>query len=446
MIDDILFSIAGKKANEKIDLVVSNLLTQENIPSKDKSTLIYTVKVAEEGGNYPDKKYYKEQGYEPVRTTNSMAEIKVYAGAVRDQWNYEALRRRIVSSLNEAQTHEELHTAISDIIVDVKLDKANRIEEYVKELEPEEGVTSNEGFKLNISEIDQVTGGFQDGTVASIAAFTGQGKSTLVISATYKNIKAGKSGILFSIEVAPDLARKQFYSRWLYEEKGIEMTPRAMMDGSLDEEQKKIYHQYMPEFNEFIRGRLLIVDEAVLTRRILVDFRELSAFYKEAESYLESVDFVIYDHIGQVELLFDGMGNTFIKTLTSATKTFLNSRGRKPVTIMCVQTNRQGLMRAQKRNGKYDLQAISDLNEVERSSFYCVMMYTSDDMKLLQETKVMLLKHRLGALVTEPVSVAFNPASFVVGETVETVSFLGNLSFLNEDAANFAPDAFDDFE
>ena len=113
---------------------------------------------------------------------------------------------------------------------------------------------------------------------------------------------------------------------------------------------------------------------------------------------------------------------------------------------MCVQTNRQGLQRAQRRNGKYDLQAISDLNEVERSSFYCIFMYTSDDMKLLQETKIMLLKHRLGALVTEPVSISFNPAVFVVGETVETVSFLGNLSFLNENEVSYESDAFDDFE
>jgi hypothetical protein len=66
-------------------------------------------------------------------------------------------------------------------------------------------------------------------------------------------------------------------------------------------------------------------------------------------------------------------------------------------------------------------------------------------MKILQETKVCMLKHRLGAVVTEPVSVTFNPAVFVVGETVDTVEYTGNLDFLSDNSVNFNADDFDDF-
>lgn len=444
MIDNILFSIAGKKSNASIDEVLDMLVNDANCPSQDRVTLEYTIQVAAEG-TYPDSKYYRERGYDAVRTTKSVAEIKVFAQNIRKDWAYESLRRDVVESVSTTGTVEELQERLLKTLDQQKKGNVS-LDDYVVEVDALETIKEGTGYKLNVSEIDQVTGGLQDGTVASIAAFTGHGKSTLAISSMYKNIKLGKTGVLFSLEITPKLVMQQFYSRWLFEEKGVEMTPRAMMDGTLDDSQKEVYEKYRAEFNEFMKGKLLILDESILDASILTNFRELSRLYKAAETLIESVDFVVFDHIGQVELLFEGMGNRFVKTLTSATKTFTNSRGRKPVSIMCVQTNRQGLQRAQRRNGKYDLQAISDLNEVERSSFYCIFMYTSDDMKLLQETKIMLLKHRLGALVTEPVSISFNPAVFVVGETVETVSFLGNLSFLNENEVSYESDAFDDFE
>lgn len=444
MIDNIFFSIAGKKANTAIDEILDLLVNDSNCPAQDKVTLEYSIRVAKEG-TYPDSKYYTERGYEPIRTTKSIAEIKVLTQNVREEWSYEALRRDVVESVSTTGTAEDLKSRLAKTL-DSQYKGATSLKDYLVQVDSLDRSKTGDGFTLNISELDQVTGGLQDGTVATIAAFTGHGKSTLAISATYKNIKQGKTGVVFSLEVTPKLVIMQFYSRWLFEEKGVEITPKAMMDGTLDDSQREVFEKYRGEFNEFITGRVLILDESVLDRDILSNFRDLNRVYKAAEEIIPSVDFVIFDHVGQVELLFEGMGNRFVKTLTSSTKTFLNAKGRNPVSIMCVQTNRQGLQRAQRRNGKYDLQAISDLNEVERSSFYCIFMYTSDDMKLLQETKVMLLKHRLGALVTEPVSISFNPAVFVVGETVETVSFLGNLSFLNDSETTYESDAFDDFE
>ena len=82
----------------------------------------------------------------------------------------------------------------------------------------------------------------------------------------------------------------------------------------------------------------------------------------------------------------------------------------------------QGESRARKRGGVYDIQAISDLNEVERTSTYIIFMYTSDDMKVMQETKVTLAKHRLGTVIPEPIVTTFNPSIITVGASVETVS------------------------
>lgn len=443
MIDNILFSIAGKKRNTEIDLLLEGLYNQEYIPQTDKRTLEYVRKVSDEG-SYPDKKYFADQGYEPVRTTKSISELKVYAKAVVDGWNYEALRSGVISILNDSATYSDLSEKIQSLSESRPKDSSS-LDSYDVELEDETEIKKVEGFKTNIDEIDQVTGGIQPGTLATIAAFTSHGKSTLIVSMIYKNIKAGKSGAAFSLEVAPSLLRKQLFSRFLYEEKGIEITTLEMDDPNLDDKKKEQIRQHRPEFNDFLRGKLFIVDEAVLTKANLASFRELSRLYREIEDKIESLDFITYDHINQVELMFPDMGNRFIRTITSATKTYLNKRGALPATIMAMQTNREGHKRASKRAGKYDLAALSELNEGERSSYYVIFMFTSDESKLLQETKICMPKHRLGALVTEPVTVTFNPASFVVGETVETVQFTGNLSFLDEQT-DYSADDFNDFE
>ena len=69
----------------------------------------------------------------------------------------------------------------------------------------------------------------------------------------------------------------------------------------------------------------------------------------------------------------------------SAGKLYVNSKEKYLVTVGCAQTNREGNKRAEKNKGSYDLQALADLNELERSASYVVFLYTSDDMKLLQE-------------------------------------------------------------
>ena len=65
-------------------------------------------------------------------------------------------------------------------------------------------------------------------------------------------------------------------------------------------------------------------------------------------------------------------------------------------------------------------------------STYIIFMYTDDDMKLQQETKMTLSKHRLGQVLTEPVSVNFNAESVVVGEEFESASFGDDFSFFEE--------------
>ena len=82
----------------------------------------------------------------------------------------------------------------------------------------------------------------------------------------------------------------------------------------------------------------------------------------------------------------------------------------------------------------------------ERSSTYVIFMFTNDDMKIQQETRMTLTKHRLGPVVTEPISVNFNAESMVVGEEFEQASFGDDFSFFQESPdISLSKDEFDDF-
>ena len=210
-------------------------------------------------------------------------------------------------------------------------------------------------------------------------------------------------------------------TRWLYEEKGMEINTQDLIMRKLTDEKAKKVKEWESEFKEAFKG-LLIVDESVLNKSILTDYKQLCMLFNKLQQKLGGLDFTIWDHVAQLELMFPTLGNIAVRTITSATKTWENNKGSKTFSGMAVQTNREGKKRAARRDGLYDLQAISDLNEIERSSTYCMFLFTSDDSKIVQETKVCMLKHRLGAVLTEPAITSFNPAVITVGSVIETIT------------------------
>ena len=71
-----------------------------------------------------------------------------------------------------------------------------------------------------------------------------------------------------------------------------------------------------------------------------------------------------------------------------------------------------------------------------------MFMYTSEDMRITQETKITLAKNRLGALLVEPVITSFNPTVMVVGDIVEKIEYTDSFGDL---APMGGSDSFDDF-
>lgn len=423
MIDSLFRVIAGKKQNARIDAIIEDLAGCEFFDKKEKSVLKKTLEVSS-AGNYPSwDGYYSLWYQEPIYVVpNSIAEIAVYAKSVKDFYRKEWVASKVLGVINDAKTSEELTSSIEQIISNKEARDTSDLSRFIpKSYSDYENLELVEGFKLGVTEIDEKTNGIQPGTLASIAAFTGGGKSTLINSAIFKNVMAGKKGVLFSIELAPELVWMMFQARYLYEIKNMEVVTTDLIQHRVTDEKKKLIDSYDADFKKDMHKNLLIVDESLLNKRIIQDPKALSALYAEFEEQLGGLDFICVDHIHQVELMFPDMGNIFIRTLTSAGKTFLNKKGVKPVTLMAVQVNREGFTRACKTDGVYRLSALADLNECASAG---TTLHLKDGSctygKLIKEFKgneeIKSVDYQTGKVIETKIVSAFKTGTCVKGD------------------------------
>lgn len=421
MIATFFYSIAGQKQSNTIDDMLRNLSTLECINPKDRNTADYCLQCAEHG-NYPSAEYFVNLYEKPATLLKTEAELVLHYKATVDLFQRQSLLRNITQRINETSTTSDLLGGLSKLITETESASDDEFDfsDYKPELYGDLDLSQlNKGLQIGIEELDNVTHGFQRGTVASICGFTGHGKSTLCNSMIYQNVMEGKKVLLLSIELAPNLAWKYFETRYMFEKKGLGVSLDGIMNNIMDAQTAEIVKANEEDCRRELSENLLIIDENMINKKMMQDFRKISKLFKAAERKLGGLDMVVVDHVGQLELQFPEMGNIILRQLTSAAKTYKNERGEKIVMVWAVQCNREGNKRAIRREGQYDLQAIADLNEVERSSSYCVFLYTSDAMKITQETKVSMLKNRLGVPIPVPFITSFTPSVVMVGKKFE---------------------------
>lgn len=442
MIEVFYYSIAGKKTNSTIDSIVETFISCDYIPAQDKKILKHIATVAE-NGNYPSADYFKTFYEKPQIQYKSIAEILTYSKTVVDFYKTQHIQKELIKAINDSTDSKTLVSKVESVVLETDTKEvADDLDEYKPTLySSEKGKPSTKGITLGIPEVDAETNGFQLGNIVSVCGFTGHGKSTLVNSMLFKNVLEGRKCVLVSLELAPALVWLMIQARYLYEVKGLQVTTTDLIQRRLTSEMEKKVESFDADFKNDICSNLLIVDESYFNKQTLLNYKLLAKKFKNIEENLSGLDVIAWDHVGQLELLFPECGNIIIKQIQSFTKTYLTKTGSNIVTVFAVQCNREGEKRAKRREGVYDLQAIADLNEIERSSSYIVFMYTSDDMKIIQETKITLHKNRLGSPITEPVVTTFNPAVCMVGSSVEKIS-VDESDFSSFGDISFDDDAF----
>lgn len=421
MIEVFLHSIAGKKSDDVIDELILEFISCEYTPKHDKKILKHTQEVAK-NGNYPSEEYYSTFYPKPELLYKSRAEIKTYCKKTIDFFYKQYIQSKLLTAINESSDSASLISKLQELT-----DKSTATSEFeLDDITPVlYGDSKNKdlvkGVNTGIKELDDVTFGIQPGTVASVCAFTGHGKSTLTESILFKNSLEGKKSCLVSLEMSPEIIWAQMEARYMNQVKGLQVSAQDIQFRKIPSDLEEKLLKYEEDFKNEFACNIVIIDESKISKAMMLNYKLFSALMRKIAEKLGGLDLVAFDHVGQFELMFPDCGNQIIKSIQSFAKTFIHNNI-KPAVIMAVQTNRQGESRARKRGGIYDIQAISDLNEVERTSTYIIFMYTSDDMKIMQETKVTLAKHRLGSVIPEPIVTTFNPSIITVGASIETVS------------------------
>lgn len=426
MITIYFYSIAGLESNENINESLENLISLDCFNESDKNIAKHCLACAE-NGNYPSKEYFNNiYKNEPVTTYNSVAEILTHYKAMVDFYQRQFLQREITRKINETSNTTDLLNGLSKILVDAENSSADEFDFDNEMYEPKfygdrPDKPLENGMLLGVKGIDDATYGFERGQVASICGFTAHGKSTLINSAVYLNVMNGKKVLILSLELPIDVYWEYFETRYMFDEKQLNVSLGDIKHHTLNPNLAESVKSFEGDLRDDVVNNLLIIDEITLTKKMLLDYRKFNKLLKAAEKKLGGLDMVVLDHVGQLERLWPDCGNSMLKHLTTSAKTFLNEKGEHISMVWAVQTNREGVRRADRKDGQYDLQAIGDLNEVERSSAYCVFIYTPDGMKITQRTKISLLKNRFGSPIPVPIVTSFTPAVVAVGKEFEGV-------------------------
>lgn len=435
------YKCAGHKSHPDFDDWFTRFLELPNLSSQDRTILQYTLDCSAVG-IYPPWDYYSRYYSAPDHQYN-LGELGVAFLDISDMYRRMALMGTVTAagteSLRFKDYREELKKAIAATedevsdLSDIKFTKWDFAEEVKRPY--------TEGIKLGVPEIDDLTNGFQSSTIASICAYTGQGKSTLCLSSLYKAARSGRKCLYVSLELDPNIVWLMFQTRFLYEEKGLSVNSQDLIFHKLSGDKQAAVLASNDEFHKLVGDNITILDLSTFTKGVFMDPSKIIAVYEATSKYLGGLDIICYDHITQLNALFvergQSLGNTIIVNLRAAGLSYTNQANVHPVTIFAVQCNRQGFTRAGRRNGQYDLMSISDLNEIERSSTYCIFLYTPPDLADAQETRVCMLKHRLGRVLPEPVTTQFLPGVLLVGSNVENISYEDEFAAISDGGGVF---------
>lgn len=434
MIEVVFFSVAGQPEIPEITEQFSAWYASENVPKSYKPALQYTLEIAKEGGHYPAKEYYDLYYSDSGQYYASVTELLHYARQVDDFYARQAVQSQVITAINTSENLDDLRSAISQVVEGISTKEDQESDLYRPKLYVEQVETSNlEGLKTGLTPLDQITNGFLPTSVATIAAYTGEGKSTTCLSIIYSAAKKSKKCVYLSLEMAPEIVWLYLEARYLYEAHQLQITTTDLLQRKLSKEMVEKVKILEPKFIEDIASNVLVLDSSELSKMAYSSSDFWVSRFKKWDRALGGLDLVCYDHVGQFEKLYPENGNRILKLITDATYRFRDSRNTAHVALWACQANREGWKRACKRNGVYDKAAVADLNEVERSSSYLCFLYTPEDKVIVQETLVTMIKHRYGGLLSEPTPVAFIPSVVTVGSDVEQISYGDDFSDFGAD-------------
>ncbi len=310
-------------------------------------------------------------------------------------------------------------------------DPYNDLKEYIESKENE--VTLFTGIKP----LDDKQFTIAKGKICSVFAYTGSFKTMFCTNVAYKLLGLNTNVVYMSLEIDKREMYINFLSRYSYDD-GSPLSHSDIKCCNLgDNDKKYLFEELQPNFTQRRKNHLIIFDETDLTTNTQSECTKLlsnaeNEFIKRTG---HGVDLLIVDHINLLKFSEERKMNDYAAVnhwMSYFRKNAIDFLGTgRQIAILCAaQSSREGFKEATKNKGKYSLTNIAEGNEIERSSSYVLSIYTSDDDKKANKTKMQILKYRDGNHTDDLLEVLIDPKYYAFG-VIENLYSSGDTKMYN---------------
>lgn len=279
------------------------------------------------------------------------------------------------------------------------------------------------GMKLFVDVVDDEIGGVGYGNIITLFGFVGSMKTTLALSAAYRNaVDLGYNSAYVTLEVPKDELYFNLLSRHAMEmQSDTKVTAKSLKKGLLtDEERRFIFEEVEPSFKE-IKGTIYLLDVGDIAEQnssLVTPASFQSALSSCNKDCGNDLDAFFIDYVNNMKFFKASSSEYGIDAFVAFLNDLvINFEGKKLIGWILTQANREGWKKAVRRGGKYAIDALAEFNQVERSSYYIVSLFHDDLLRASGELKLQLLKNRSGGVIEEPLTTLAVPENFFVGDS-----------------------------
>lgn len=454
-------TILGKTSDTYLKYI-EDLLSEERLEilSEQEKEMIEYLKVTyEESEKFPTEDYFLKQFPEysvplDVAETLEIHDLDIHYRKMVKKRSKQLISRKVMqvaSKITDEGFSDEVNEELNEIY---KLNREVDLDDSVFDLSVIKEIYERKknqplGIQTYINEVDEKIGGMSSGSVNIIFGWTGSFKTTFAINIAYNNTyKLGYNVVYISLEVPKEDIIYNILSRHSFDTK-FDKYPfvghrRIRQLEISEEEEEYVFNDVLDDFMEEGKGELVILDETDFKS---FTFPEIRKKLEEVDERIGGIDGIIWDHANlfkfsetEKRLTQNDIINEYVSWIRQIGIKWLKDEEtgdyRQLTNIILAQANRQGWKKADKNGGRYDLTAIAEANELERSAYRVFSVYTSEDLKQSKECTVQILKNRSGPTMYEPLSVFADPEPYVIGDDME-----GFDDFISTDSFG---DIFDD--
>lgn len=274
--------------------------------------------------------------------------------------------------------------------------------------------TDSIGIQTWLREIDESTGGLKSGELMIVTAFTGHCKTTFALNMAYRALYGGWNTAFVTLEMSFAELRNKIYvlhscnprfrAIWpQYAHLVGKITYNNVIYGKLNKEEKEYFFKVCEDFERNQEslgyGRFFIWQpEKTVTTLSDIDMK-FRQYQQELQISGRNLEFGVIDYIslmgadeGERSRDHNEATNNIVKNIKRLCLTFNNGMGMRILSPH--QANRDGFREAKKNEGLYDLTALSNNHEVERSADLVISSYKFDEEGNNNRLKMCCLKNR----------------------------------------------------